>query len=113
MFNQASKTRLKSKKYWILFPVLFIAAALLLGWVVMSLWNAILPEVLGVNTLNFQQALGLFVLCRILFGGFRGGGRRHRRPPFGQEGKPWMGMNEEERAQFKASWKERCRQKKD
>ncbi len=52
--------------------VLFVV----LGLLVMSLWNALLPAILGVKAIGFLQALGLLVLCRILFGGlgFRPGG---------------------------------------
>lgn len=52
------------------------------GYVVMSLWNWLVPPITGWHALGFLQALGLFVLCRILFGGLRGGGWRrgmHRR----------------------------------
>ena len=59
----------------------FLALAALflfvLGQVIMFLWNNILAEVTGVKTLNFWQAIGLFVLARILFGGFS----RRRWPP--------------------------------
>ncbi|MCB0584409.1 MAG: hypothetical protein KDD06_03655 [Phaeodactylibacter sp.] len=91
--------------------VFFVAAFLLLGAIVMLLWNAILPEVTSARPLSYWQALGLLVLSRILFGGFRfgkpGGGpatwkkRREWR-------EKWMNMSEEERAQFRASWRKRC-----
>jgi hypothetical protein len=35
----------------------------------MRLWNALLPELFGWRQVTFWQALGLLVLCRILFGG--------------------------------------------
>lgn len=70
-----------------------------LGLLVMSLWNALLPALIGVKSIGFWQALGLLVLCRILFGGlgFRpgmfGGMRRrmHER---------WMQMTPEQREAF-------------
>ena len=49
-----------------------------LGFVVMSLWNWLAPAMFGGHTITFWQALGLLVLTRILFGGFRG--RRERWP---------------------------------
>lgn len=56
--------------------VLAVAGIGLLGWVVMALWNAVLPGVfIGVRAIDYRQALGLLVLSRILFGGFRGRGR--------------------------------------
>jgi hypothetical protein len=45
------------------------------GLVVRELWNGLLPPLFGFPQVTFWQALGLLVLCRILFGGF--GGRGH------------------------------------
>lgn len=42
------------------------------GFVVMSLWNWLAPTIIGAPTIGFWQALGVLVLCKILFGGFRG-----------------------------------------
>lgn len=91
-------------------PVLFIAGGLLMGGVVMFLWNAILVPVLHVGALTFWQGLGLLALSRILFGGFRGGpwGGGHRGGPWKDK---WRSMSEEERMQMKNAWKDRCRPK--
>lgn len=94
-------------RWYFLFPLLFAGVALLMGAVVMWLWNAILPEVLGVGALSFWQAVGLLALCRILFGGFRGGNWRPQRHKFRRE--RWMQMSEEERARFREEWRNRCR----
>ena len=52
--------------------------ALLLGWVVMLLWNAIMPELVHAAHIGYWQSLGLIVLSRILVGGFhRGHGWHH------------------------------------
>lgn len=91
------------KGFWLLIPVVIIAGGYLLGWVIMTLWNSILVPVLHVGALGFWQALGLFVLSRILFGGFRGG---QRGGPWKEK---WRSMSEEERMQMKEAWKERCR----
>jgi hypothetical protein len=40
------------------------------GIVVQQLWNWLLPPLFGWRAVTFWQALGLLVLCRILFGGF-------------------------------------------
>lgn len=75
--------------------VVFIA----LGLLVMSLWNALLPAILGVKSIGFWQALGLLVLSRILFGGlgFHGGmfGMARRRMH-----ERWMQMTPEQREAF-------------
>ena len=40
----------------------------LIGWVVMLLWNFVMPViVVGIVTLNYWQALCLYILCRLLF----------------------------------------------
>ncbi len=63
---------------------LFVLFAFLFGWVVMSLWNALMPAIFGLKAIGYWQALGLFILAKILFGGFgggsgaRGGYWRHR-----------------------------------
>ena len=57
------------------------------GGVVMLLWNWLAPELFGLRTITFWQAFGLLALCRILFGGFGGGGGRRchsRKPPVEQ-----------------------------
>ena len=103
------------KKFWIkkglMILVFGIIAILVFGLVVMSLWNAILPAVLGVKAISFIQALGILLLSKILFGGF-GGGRN--RGGWRNKGK-WMemkdkfaGMTPEEREKFKAEWKNKC-----
>jgi hypothetical protein len=109
MYNKKTPPVMKKKKYFFLlfFPLLFGA----LGGVVMFLWNTILPQVAQVNALTYWQALGLLLLCRILFGSFRFGGRRSR-PPFGRPSpyirEKWMNMSEEERTKFKEEWRKRC-----
>lgn len=60
------------------FVALAIAA---LGAVVMHLWNWLMPALFtGVHPIDYPHAMGLLVLSRILFGGFRGhgGGWHHR-----------------------------------
>lgn len=67
----------KSKKFIFFIPVVAAIAAAL-GYIVMFLWNWILPEVVHAGRLNFWQALGLLVLCRLLFGNFNKGGGNNR-----------------------------------
>lgn len=62
---------------FILLAVLGIAA---LGWAVMALWNWLAPALfLGAKEINYLQAMGLLVLSKILFGGFRCHGGWHGR----------------------------------
>ena len=76
--------RMKKKWWWI--APLAIVGMFVFAWiggeVVMHLWNWLLPPLFGWRTLTFWQALGLLVLCRVLFGGLGGHGPgpgRHRR----------------------------------
>ncbi|WP_210483922.1 hypothetical protein [Pantoea ananatis] len=74
----------------------FIVALCLL---VMSLWNALLPALIGVKTIGFWQAAGLLLLCRILFGGLgiRPGMFGHARRRMHER---WMQMTPEQRDAF-------------
>ena len=81
--------------------MLAFAAALLaaFGYVVMTLWNAVLPAVAGVHPIGFLEAVGLLVLSRILFGGLRG--RRHRGWHWrGRMQARWQQMSPEERTAY-------------
>jgi hypothetical protein len=85
------------------------AALLLFGFIVMTLWNAILPAVIHAGTLTFGQALGLLVLCKILFGGFHGPWRGGPGSRWKQGMKDrWLQMTPEDREKFKQDWKGRC-----
>lgn len=66
------------KKRLIFIPVA-IACVFLAGLLVMLLWNNILPAVFGWPALTYWQALGIFVLCKLLFG-FGGGGPKRGGP---------------------------------
>ena len=92
--------------------VLGLVAAAVLGGVVMTLWNAILPGLFaGVGRLDYLHALGLLILCRILFGGFRG---RHGGGHGGRERwQRWQAMTPEERAQFHKDRHGFCRPNKE
>ena len=104
------KFRLQKAIFLLVAIVVFI---LLLGGIVMLLWNAILPPVLGVKKITFWQAVGLFVLSKVLLGGWPGRGFKRKYTEKKRRWKEkWMNMSEEERARFKEQWKERCQKKK-
>ena len=88
----------------------FVAAFLAFGAIVMLLWNAILPGVIGVKAISFAQALGILALSKILFGfGNRGGWKGGGGPAWKNKIKEKFGsMTPEEREKFKAEWKNRC-----
>ncbi|MEI9933969.1 MAG: hypothetical protein WDM71_03790 [Ferruginibacter sp.] len=92
-----------------MFIGIFIIAVFVFGSVVMGLWNAILPAVLGVKTITFLQALGILLLSKILFGGFKGRGCHGGGSMWRQKMKEkWANMTPEEREKLKAEWKGRC-----
>jgi hypothetical protein len=107
--NNRMKNR-KGKKP--LIGLLVLAGMALLIWVVMLLWNAILPDVLGVTTITYWQALGIFILSKILFGGFKGGPSKHKefRNKFKNK---FASMTDVEKESFKEEWKAKCRQNKE
>ena len=56
------------------------ALAFLVGLLVQALWNAVMPDVFGLPTVSYWQAVGLLVLGHLLFGGgVRGHSNRGRR----------------------------------
>jgi ABC-type multidrug transport system fused ATPase/permease subunit len=94
---------MRHKAKFILWPVVFLVAIAAMSVVVMLLWNAIVPALFAsVPAITYLQALGLLVLCRILFGGLRGhGGWRGRMHGHGHERwAKWQAMTPEEREQF-------------
>ena len=60
--------------------VLAVVGLAVVGWIVMLLWNWLMPALFtGAQTIGFAQALGVLLLSKILFGGFHGRHRRHCR----------------------------------
>src|SRR5580698_1437312 len=99
------------KRHWlvrrlkfVLFAVLFVT---IFGFVVMRLWNWLMPALFGWHLINFWQAVGILVLSKILFGGFRGHPGRHvywRRRMVER----WEQMTPEEREKFRQGMRGRC-----
>jgi hypothetical protein len=99
------------RRYWMLrgakFLLWVVAAAAVLGLLVMGLWNWLAPALFGWPAIGFGQALALLVLSRILVGGFRRGWghghywrhRMHER---------WERMTPEEREKFRAGFRGHC-----
>jgi hypothetical protein len=52
----------------------FIGLIFLFGWVVMLLWNWLIPEIFGLTRISYWQGWGLLVLSSILFKDFPSGG---------------------------------------
>jgi hypothetical protein len=85
-----------------------VAGISLVGFIVMKLWNAILPSTVGWHEITYWQALGLLILTKILFGFpfHRGGGpSRHWRRRMIER---WDKMTPEEREKFREGMQGRC-----
>jgi hypothetical protein len=84
-----------------------VVAAAVFGFVVMGLWNWLAPAMFGLRTITFWQALGILILSKMLFGGFRG------RPGYGGHWRRrmsdrWQQMSPEERENFRQGMVSRC-----
>ena len=99
------------KKHWFLriltmvfFAVLFLTV---FSFVVMRLWNWLMPALFAWHVINFWQAAGILVLSKILFGGFRGrpGRRSYWRHRMMER---WETMTPEERDKFRQGMRGRC-----
>jgi hypothetical protein len=98
---------------FLLFLLFIFAVIVPLGFIIMALWNNILTAVIPVTAINFWQALGLFLLSRILFGGFPGkpgwAGHGRRRHEMEEMRDKWFNLSPEEKMQFKQNWKNKFR----
>ncbi|MEM9001229.1 MAG: hypothetical protein AAGB24_13275 [Bacteroidota bacterium] len=81
-----------SSAFKIFFFIIFaIAMAFLVSYLVMALWNWLMPDVFGLTTISYWQAFGLLLLAKIFFGFGAGGGpgkhkkRKNGKRQFGPE----------------------------
>lgn len=85
-----------------------IVAITVFGFVTMFLWNWLVPSVFNGNPITFWQALGLFVLSKILFSGLGGKGRAYSHAHWKQKYyQKLSSMTPEERERFKARMEEK------
>jgi len=97
------------RRFWIARGIKWVliaaVAVLAFGFVVMSLWNWLLPPIAGWHTISLVQAIGLLVLARILFGGVHGRGGHYWRHRMHER---WAQMTPEERERFRSNLHGRC-----
>jgi|ERR1035437_2334609 hypothetical protein len=103
------------KKWWLMKAVKIVIVAAVgitvFGFVLMKLWNALIPEIFNAHEITFIQGIGLLVLARLLFGGFghRWGGRSAWKGRWKERlAEKYANMTPEQREAFKANWKNRC-----
>jgi hypothetical protein len=89
------------------FALFVVVFAAIFGLVVESLWNWLMPVLFGWHVITYWQALGLLILSKILFGGFRGrpGHNIYWRRRMMER---WEQMTPEEREKFRQSMRSRC-----
>jgi hypothetical protein len=99
-----------SRRVWRGLRILGVAALALgaVGLAIMSLWNWLAPAMFGGHAIGFWQALGVFVLARLLLGGWRGRGGHGRFFWRRQMSERWSRMSEEERERFRRGFAHRC-----
>ena len=97
------------RKMFFFIPLAILAMPLFIfigGEIVLHLWNWLLPPLFGWRLITFWQALGLLVLCRILFGGL--GWRGHGHSNFRRRMEDRCDhMTPEERERFQQRMRER------
>ncbi|MGA7539637.1 MAG: hypothetical protein WBW93_12820 [Steroidobacteraceae bacterium] len=100
------RRRLRWVMKGISFAAIMIVGLAVLSWVVMLLWNALLPQLLHVPPLRYLQAAGVLILSRILFGGLRAhrGPWRHR-----AWRERWESLTPEERERLREKYGRHCR----
>jgi hypothetical protein len=100
------------KKHWAVgvFEVAILLMIIIAGFgsAVLQLWNWLMPEIFGLQRINFWQAVGLLGLSWILFGqGFLG------RPAYGTHWRQrmrdrWSKMTPEEWQKFQVGMRRHC-----
>ena len=96
------------KRFFFFIPMMLIGISTI-GFVVMQLWNWLMPVIFALPRITFLQALGLFVLSKLLFGSFNIN-RKKNSMPFGNAAfkEKMLDMSDDEREAFKEQWKQRC-----
>ena len=111
--DNKSGSRSRSISRCVKIGVMAIAGIAAVTWIVMQLWNCLLPDLFtGVSRIGYWQALGVLLLSRILFGGLRGGHGHWR-----GSSAHWESMTPDEREQlkerFRSRWSNCCSSSKD
>lgn len=86
--------------------VLGVAAMILFTFVVMWLWNWLVPELFNGPVLGYWQTLGLLVLSKILFSGVGKGGSHHS-----SKHSHSSGCSDDYSSKYKDKWKKKFEEK--
>ncbi|MBW1803712.1 MAG: hypothetical protein JRJ85_23640 [Deltaproteobacteria bacterium] len=86
----------------LVFVVLF---ALVFGFLVKWLWNALMPDLFGLKAITYWQAFGMVILAKLLFGAF--GAHQHDR--WGKEHPPFRRWHDHFRKPEEEPWSQKSR----
>ena len=89
------------------FILLGLAIAFLVGYILMRLWNWLVPDIFGLAHINHWQAIGILVLAKIIFGfgGSGGPGKRKTKRKYANRCGPFR-RDFTEWEHYDAFWKE-------
>lgn len=63
---------------WVILGIIAVVGfAILFGFIIMWLWNALLPDIFGLTEITYWQGVGIFILAKILFGGIGNSSGKH------------------------------------
>jgi len=103
---------MRRKRLFFIIPAAIVGITFFIfigGWLVMTLWNWLLPPLFGWHSLTFWQAFAMLFLCRILFGGISGRGYHRSNWRGLRSGSRWTHrMTPEEREKVRPAIRARC-----
>jgi hypothetical protein len=70
----------------------------LVSYIVMLLWNWLMPELFGLPQVNFEQSAGILLMSKILFGGFKKSNHGHANSYWKEK---WHNIPEDKREKWK------------
>ncbi|WP_333862207.1 hypothetical protein [Sphingobacterium sp.] len=99
--------RQRKGKFAFMFVAIIVGVFLLVA-LLQYLWNTLMVDIFNLKAITYWQALGLFILSRILFGrGFgKPGGRRFRKD-FPRQMEKGEDLSDDERERLREEWKRR------
>ena len=91
--------------------LIVLVACVVMSYLVMRLWNWLMPEIFGLHVITWAQAFGLLLLSKILLGGFHrhgGGPGAWKRKAWKRKMEArWAKMTPDERERFRAGMRGR------
>ena len=72
--NRGSRHSIKQIGVWVFLGIIAAAGfAFIFAFIVMFLWNRLMPDIFGLVQISYFQAFGLVILARLLVGGWHHG----------------------------------------